>query len=234
MPLIPQFDQLPPPDEKTKGFNLRLSSPALRFNTFSELLKDFDIPAELQRVGLRRNAFTFAVFRAMDDVVHQLGRNVPVEPEYQAEVEALRQLREVCCLVFDCILDVLENTQKDTQRADLREKLQRTNVELKEWYDELDNVVFDWRSRQLELNHNPWKKWNLFFAICAMFVMERLTVVLNRSWVRLAEIKTDGGDDEAADTLCALLEFKFLRQAPAQHHFITMLLDDRHESTQGQ
>lgn len=237
VPIIPLWQYLPQPEEHTKGWNLRSSSTGLRYSTFSELLEKTDYPPELQPYALRKTSFTVALFKAMDEVIyaHSRDANPQANAEYQAEVDALRQLREVCCLIFECVVDVLNCKPPVIQDTDLREKLQRTNLELREWFDEVDNAVFDWKSRQVDVNHqNPWKKWNLFFAICSMLVMERLTVMLTRSWALIAEVRhVESSDDEAADTLCALLEFKFLRQSPAQHHFISMLLEDRHESTQG-
>lgn len=245
VPIIPLWQHLPQPEEQTKGWNLRSSSTKLRYSNFSELLEKTDYPAELQPHALRKTSFTVALFKAMDEVIyaHSKDATPQANAEYQAEVDALRQLREVCCLIFECIIDVLNckspgtatSTSTSTSDPSLREKLQRTNLELREWFDEVDNAVFDWKSRQVDVNHqNPWKKWNLFFAICSMLVMERLTVMLTRSWAFVAEVRyVETSDDEAADTLCALLEFKFLRQSPPQHHFISMLLEDRHESTQG-
>lgn len=234
VPLIPLFRNLPQPEENTKGWNLRSFSPKLRITTFAELLEKTDWPEELQRYDLRRNSFTIALFRAMDEVIMANSNDTDLRfgPEFQGEVEVLKQFRQVCCLIFDCVVDVLKNKPTEQEKTDLIEKLQRTNLELREWYDELDNAVFDWKSRHLELNHHPMKKWNLFFSICSMLIMERLTVLLTRSWAHVTEIKEESIDDEAADTLCALLEFKFQRQAPAQHHFITMLLEDRPESAQ--
>lgn len=234
MPLIPLFRNLPQPEDSTKGWNLRSFSPKLRITTFSELLEKTDWPEELRKYDLRRNSFTIALFRAMDEVILANSKDSDANfgPEFQGEVEVLRQFRQVCCLIFDCVVDALKAKPSDQEKLDLIEKLQRTNLELREWYDELDNAVFDWKSRHLELNHHPMKKWNLFFAICSMLIMERLTVLLTRSWAHVTEVSEDSSDDEAADTLCALLEFKFQRQAPAQHHFIMMLLDDRPESVQ--
>lgn len=237
VPIIPLWEHLPRPEEHTKGWNLRSSSAGLRFTSFSELLERTDYPPELQAYALRKTAFTIALFKAMDEVIYAHGPNShsQMNTEYQAEVDALRQFRDVCCLIFECVVDVLDCTPPAAKDTDLREKLQRTTLELREWFDEVDNAVFDWKSRQVDLNQqNPWKKWNLLFAICSMLVMERLTVMLTRSWAFVAEGRlVESSDDEAADTLCALLEFKFVRQSPAQHHFVSMLLEDRHESTQG-
>lgn len=230
IPLIPLFGNLPQPTETTKGWNLRSFSPRLQITTFSQLLEGRDFPKELQMFDVHKNSFTTALFKTMDEIIsaHDRGGS-SYGPEFLAELEVLRQLREVCCLTFDCVDDTLRHKPTDQEKADLIDKLQRTNLELREWYDELDNAVFDWKSRHLELNHHPMKKWNLFFSICAMLIMERLTVLLTRSWAHVTEVKEESQDDEAADTLCALLEFKFQRQAPAQHHFISMLLDDRSE-----
>ncbi|KAK5080045.1 hypothetical protein LTR70_008969 [Exophiala xenobiotica] len=230
VPLIPLFSNLPQPIETTKGWNLRSFSPKLRISTFSELLEATDYPRELHPFEVHSNSFTTTLFGAMDEVISAHGRDsTKYGPEFLVELEVLRQLREVCCLIYDCVGDTLKQKPTDQEKADLIEKLQKTNLELREWYDELDNAVFDWKSRHLELNHHPMKKWNLFFSICAMLIMERLTVLLTRSWAYVTEVKEESSDDEAADTLCALLEFKFQRQAPAQHHFISMLLDDRSE-----
>lgn len=237
VPIIPLWQYLPQPEEQTKGWNLRSSSIKLRHSTFTELLEKIDYPPELQSYALRKTNFTTALFKAMDEVIHAYSKdsNPQINVDYQAEVESLRQLRAVCCLIFECVVDILNCQPPVSKDADLTEKLQRTNLELREWFDEVDNAVFDWKSRQVDVNQqNPWKKWNLFFAICAMLVMERLTVMLTRSWALAAGIRhIETSDDEAADTLCALLEFKFLRQSPPQHHFISMLLEDQHDSTEG-
>ncbi|KAK5101351.1 hypothetical protein LTS08_004958 [Lithohypha guttulata] len=235
VPLIPLFQNLPQPAENTKGWNLRSFTPKLRVTTFSGLLDQPDFPEEVTKYDLHKNSFTIALFKAIDEVILAQKNDTQSHygAEFREEVEILRHLRAVCCLIFDCVSDALRSKPTLQEKADIIEKLQRTNLELREWYDELDNAVFDWKSRHLELNHHPMKKWNLFFSICAMLVMERLTVLLTRAWAHVTEVKEDSTDDEAADTLCALLEFKFQRQAPAQHHFISMLLDERHEATSG-
>ena len=233
IPLVPLFGNLPQPEEETKGWNLRSFTPEIRVSTFSELLEPQDYPEELIKYDLHKNTFTTGLFKAIDEIILSgTAENSESKygPEFQGEVEVLSQLRTICCLIFDCVTDALRSKPSNEEKAELIEKLQRTNLELREWYDELDNAVFDWKSRHLELNHHPMKKWNLFFSICAMLVMERLTVLLTRGWAHVTEVNEDSADDEAADTLCALLEFKFQRQAPAQHHFISMLLEDRPEA----
>lgn len=234
VPLIPLFDNLPQPEESTKGWNLRSLSPPLLINTFTELLDEKEFPAALLKFDVRRNDFTAALFEAMDDAIAANGQETDstLGPELRAEIEMLRQLRSVCCLLYDCVVDTLKCNESDQEKANKVEKLQKTNLELREWYDELDNAVFDWKSRHLELNQHPMKKWNLFFSICAMIVMERLTVLLTRAWAHVTEVKEDSTDDEAIDTLCALLEFKFWRQTLGQHHFISMLMDDKQDTTE--
>lgn len=206
----------------------------MKVTTFSGLFGKDDFPADLEKYNVRQNIFTTALFRAMDaTITAQETDKEKYGAEFEAEVEILCQLRQVCCLLYDCVTDALTKSKPTNQeKADLIEKLQKTNLELREWYDELDNAVFDWKTRLLELNHHPMKKWNIFFAICSMLLMERLTVLLTRSWAFVTEVEEESTDDEAADTLCALLEFKFQRQAPSQHHFISMLLEDKSDSVQ--
>lgn len=203
----------------------------MKVTTFSGLFNKDDCPADLQKYNVQQNTFTTTLFRAMDTTITAQEKDKDkYGTEFEAEVDVLRQLRQVCCLLYDCVTEALTKSKPTNQeKADLLEKLRRTNLELREWYDELDNAVFDWKTRLLELNHHPMKKWNIFFAICSMLLMERLTVLLTRSWAFVTEVEEESTDDEAADTLCALLEFKFQRQAPSQHHFISMLLEDKSE-----
>lgn len=234
VPLIPLFSNLPQPEENTKGWNLRTFTPRMKVATFSGLLEKEELPADLEKYSVCQNAFTTPLFRAMDAIITaQEADGDKYGTEFEAEVDGLRQLRQVCCLLYDCVTDALTKSKPTNQeKADLIEKLQKTNLELREWYDELDNTVFDWKTRHVELNHHPMKKWNVFFAICSMLLMERLTVLLTRSWAFVTEVEEESTDDEAADTLCALLEFKFQRQAPSQHHFISMLLEDKSDPVQ--
>lgn len=230
IPLIPLFQNLPQPIESTKGWNLRSLTPDLRITTYAGLLEQAELPESIVKYGLFKNSFTVELSKAMDQVIVAAEQDHNLPSEFREEVETLRYLRVLCCLIFDCVLSVLKSKPTNEEKAENIDKLQRTNLELREWYDELDNAVFDWKARHLELNLHPMKKWNLFFAICSMLIMERLTVLLTRAWAHVTEVSEDSTDDEAADTLCALLEFKFQRQTPAQHHFISMLLDEKQEN----
>ena len=228
IPLIPLFSNLPQPDDDTKGWNLRSIQPHMRVSTFSDLLAKENYPPNLQKHDIRQNTLSTALFRAMDRVILASADDPDMKygSDFHSEVEVLRQLRLMCCLLFDCVEDVLTSKPDEQEKIDLIGKLKRTNLEMREWYDELDNAVFDWKSRLLDLSIHPMKKWNTFFAICSMLLMERLTVMLTRSWAHATGNEEESNDDEAADTLCALVELKFHRQSPAQHHFVSMLLDD--------
>lgn len=202
----------------------------MRITTYSGLLDRPSLPEAIAKYDLFRNSFTVELFKAMDELILATEQSPGLPSEFKEEVETLRLFRVLCCLIFDCVVALLKPKPTDEEKGQNIDKLQRTNLELREWYDELDNAVFDWKARHLELNLHPMKKWNLFFSICSMLVMERLTVLLTRAWAYVTEVSEESTDDEAADTLCALLEFKFQRQTPAQHHFISMLLDEKYEN----
>jgi len=231
VPLIPLFNQLPLPHEQINAVELYRSPSAPRFATFSDLLWRSDTLPGSPKVGLHRNAFTLASLRAIDDAVNDVNEGTPGGMKRLLKVGRLHRLRQLCCLVFDCILDLHNTEQKDAQQVDLQEKLQRIQVELEKWYGRLSRLLANSKYKQSDLNDCAW---DLFFIICTMFVMLRLTVMLTTSWAQLADTKTDVVDDEAAIMLCSLLAIQFKPRRRAQRPIIRILLNDKQKSTRGQ
>lgn len=240
IPLIPYVQGLPKPVGTTTSWDIHLDhspSSTRPDRSCSDLLVDTTVFVKHNLPHVERNSFTHSLMQNIDAMLAQLSG---AAGEYQAELQFLRRMRDVSWLLRDLTAELLQTGSTLEKKAILAHSVPRISLDLESWYDDIEEHVFAWKTPgHIDLDADdqdrPWKKWTVFFSIALLFVVEKYTTSLSTAWAifkgQVMQLSRDS--DGAADTLCALLEFRFSYPKARQCQFLQILSADTEEWTNG-